>query len=176
MQAQLQDHITVHQANVQEVGRLFPAAHFDVVLCHNVLQYVEDVPALLQGLAALLKPGGLLSLLSINRYSMPYHVAFLRGDLAEALSLLDARSMKTITFDAVMTNYSVDEIRDMLAGTGCQIEQDYGLRCLFDYWGDNERKSDPAICAQLEQLEYALTDRDPYKRLARYYQVIARKQ
>src|SRR5512143_1784484 len=50
-QANLQDRIAVHQANVQDVGSLFSDARFDVVLCHNVLQYVEDVPALLKSLA-----------------------------------------------------------------------------------------------------------------------------
>jgi S-adenosylmethionine-dependent methyltransferase len=117
-----------------------------------------------------------MSLISINRYSQSYHAAFLRGDLAEALSQLDARDMKAHIFDTVMTNYSVEEIGDMLNHIGCPIEQDYGLRCLCDYWGDNERKLDPAIFEQLERLEYALTDRYPYKLLARYYQIIACKR
>jgi S-adenosylmethionine-dependent methyltransferase len=176
IQANLQDRIAVHQANVQDIGSLFPGSHFDVVLCHNVLQYVEDAPALLENLALSLKEGGLISVISINRYSLPYHAAFLRGDLAEALTQLDSRQMKAITFDTVMTNYSVEEIRDMLVSAGCQIEQDYGLRCLCDYWGDNERKLDPVIFKQLERLEFALMDRYPYKLLARYYQVIARKR
>ena len=45
---------------------------------------------------------------------------------------------------------------------------------MCDYWGDNERKSDPTVWAQIEQLEFALTDRFPYKLLARNLQVIAR--
>ncbi len=175
-QAELVDHIAAHQANVQDMSSLFPDSHFDVVLCHNVLQYVADVPALLKSLALTLKAGGLLSLISINRYSLPYHAAFLRDDLAEAFSQLDNRQAKAFTFDAVMTCYSVDEIGDMLGSAGCQIEQDYGLRCLYDYWGDNERKFDPTIAEQLERLEFALMDRYPYKLLARYYQVIARKR
>jgi len=174
-QASLQDRIVVHQANVQEVGRLFPTSHFDVVLCHNVLQYVEDVPTLLKSLAFPLKAGGLMSLISINRYSHPYHAAFLRGDLAEALSQLDSRQLRAHIFDTMMTNYSVEEIGGMLDGAGCEIEQDYGLRCLCDYWGDNDRKFDPAIFEQLERLEFALMDRYPYKLLARYYHIIARK-
>ena len=172
----LQDLINLHQANVHEVGSLFPDSHFDVVLCHNVLQYVEDVPALLKSLARPLKESGLLSLISINRYSLPYHAAFLRDDLAGAFSQLDGRQTKALTFDTLMTNYSVEEVGEMLDSAGCQVVHDYGLRCLCDYWGDNERKSDPSIFEQLERLEYALTDRYPYKLLARYYQVIARKR
>ena len=175
-QANLQDHVAVHRANVQDVDGLFPESQFDVVLCHNVLQYIDDVPALLKSLSLPLKAARLMSLISINRYSIPYHAAFLRGDLAEAFSQLDGHQTKALTFDLEMTAYSVDEIRDMLDGAGCQVEQDYGLRCLCDYWGDNERKSNPAIFEQLERLEFALMDRYPYKLLARYFHVIARKR
>jgi S-adenosylmethionine-dependent methyltransferase len=174
-QANLQDRVTVRQANVLEAGHLFPEGHFDAVLCHNVLQYIEDVPALLHGFVSLLKAGGLLSLISINRYSQSYHAAFLRGDLAEALAQVDGRQQRALIFDTVMTNYSVEEMSHLLNGAGLQIEQDYGLRCLYDYWGDNERKHDPVIAEQLEQLEFALMERYPYKLLARYYHIIARK-
>ena len=127
-------------------------------------------------LDAPLKSGGLISLLSINRYSIPYHLAFLRGDLAEALAQIDARGMRAHIFDATMANYSADEIGAMLQGAGCAVEHDYGIRCMCDYWGDNERKADPVVFAQIEQLESALADRHPYKLLARYFMVIARKQ
>ena len=63
----------------------------------------------------------------------------------------------------------------MLVSLGCAIEGDYGIRCMCDYWGDNERKSDPAIFEQIEELEFALTAKHPYKLLARNLQVIARK-
>jgi S-adenosylmethionine-dependent methyltransferase len=169
------DRLRIHQADVRDVVGLFPPSHFDFVVCHNVLQYIEDVTALLTGLAVVLKPSGLLSLISINRYSMAYHAAFLRDDLTEAFTHLDARTMQAHTFDAVLTNYSPDEICAMLQGNGWQVEADYGLRCMSDYWGDNERKADPAIFARLERLEYALTDRYPYKLLARYFQIIARR-
>ena len=61
-------------------------------------------------------------------------------------------------------------------GLGCAIEGDYGIRCMCDYWGDNERKSDPVTWNQIEQLEFALTARRPYKLLARNLQVIAVKR
>ena len=52
---------------------------------------------------------------------------------------------------------------------------DYGIRCMFDYWGDNVRKSAPETIEQLRRLEFALTDRHPYKLLARYFQIVGRK-
>ena len=168
--------VTLHFGSVREVPRLFPAAQFDVVLCHNVIQYVDDVPALLRELAAALKPGGLLSILSINRYSIPLRIAMPRGDLSRALANLDARQQTAILFDAEMTCYAASEIVEMLGGAGCVGEGDYGIRCVCDYWGDNELKADPAVFKQLEALEFALADRHPYKLMARYFHVRARRR
>lgn len=64
----------------------------------------------------------------------------------------------------------------MLPDVSCTSEAHYGIRCLCDYWGDNKLKADPHIFAQLERLELELTARYPYKLLARYFQVVARKQ
>ena len=64
---------------------------------------------------------------------------------------------------------------ELLEHAGLIHEANYGIRCMIDYWGDNEQKCDPAIFQQLEALEFALTDRHPYKLLARHFQVIGRK-
>lgn len=173
--ARAQERVAVHYGDVRDIVHLFPQSHFDLVLCHNVLQYVEDISALLRDLVTLLKTGGLISVMSINRYSIPYHAAFLDDNLIEALDRLDTRRVTAKIFDAAMTSYCVDEVNEVLKSVGCVAEKDYGVRCVCDYWGDNERKSDPAVFEQIERLEFALAGRHPYKLLARYFQVVARK-
>lgn len=168
-------HITTHLADVRNIPDLFPDSQFDLILCHNVLQYIEDVPLLLKSFAKLLRPHGVVSIVSINRYSIPYHTAFLDDNLAEALAQLNARTSKAKIFNTLMTNYCANEIKELLETIGITPEGDYGVRCICDYWGDNERKLDPAIFEQIERLEFALTDLYPYKLLARYYQVVGRK-
>jgi S-adenosylmethionine-dependent methyltransferase len=175
MEAGVEALVRLHHAELHEIDQLFLSATFDLVLCHNVLQYVNDVPALLRRLLATLKPGGLVSLISLNRFSRVYMAAFLRQDLTEALQQIDARTAHAVVFDTPLTNYSAQELCTMVADCQCRVEQDYGLLCITGYWGDNERKHDLAIYAQLEQLELALSDKHPYKLLASYYQVIATK-
>lgn len=174
--AGVQERVHLHHVDVQEISGVFAVECFDLVLCHNVLQYVEAAPALLRDLGSLAAPGGLLSLVSINRFSDVYAAAFLRQDLSAALAGIDAHTMHSNLFDTSLTICSAEEACDLLEAAGWTVEQTYGLLCITSYWGDNERKRDPAIYAQLEQLELALTDKEPYKRLARYYQVIARKR
>lgn len=171
-----EDKITTYQADIRELSSLFPDTKFDLILCHNVLQYVEDVSALVKTLVDLLKPDGLISLISINRYSIPYQRAFLHGDLQTALAEIGTREHHGYLFDTTLINYSAEEIAEMLKKANATIESDYGIRNIYDYWGDNEQKSDAEIQDQLERIEFALTDKYPYKLLARYYQIIARKK
>ena len=167
--------IALHHANLAEIPSLFTGQEFDLVLCHNVVQYIDDVPTLLRNLASLLQVGGLISVISVNRYSVPYHAAFIGDNLADALAKLETRNVKAYLFDATLTTYTAEEICAFLRDAGCKVEQDYGIRCMCDYWGDMERKLRPEVFEQIEQLEFALTDKHPYKLLARYFQVVARK-
>jgi S-adenosylmethionine-dependent methyltransferase len=147
---------------------------FDLVLCHNVLEYVESVRAVLRSILRPLKSQGVVSITCKNRYSIAYHRAFLRGDLQAAKAAIGATETNTV-FESTARAFAVDEIVRMLEGRGCVIQADYGLRCIIDYWGDNERKAEPDTLAQLQALEFALSAEYPYKLLARFFQVIAQK-
>jgi S-adenosylmethionine-dependent methyltransferase len=171
--ANVAERITIHHADLHEASRLFRERDFDVIVCHNVVGYVKDAPALLKGLVTLLKVGGVVSVVGVNRYSVPYHAAFLGGNLTDALAKLGASSVRSYIFDTTITTFSAEDVSGMLQDAGCHVEQDYGIRCLCDYWGDNERKSQPEIFEQLERLEFAFTDKHPYKLLARYFDRIA---
>jgi 2-polyprenyl-3-methyl-5-hydroxy-6-metoxy-1,4-benzoquinol methylase len=55
----------------------FPDAHFDIVMCVDVLEHVRDPEALLAEISRCLKPGGLCQITAINRFAFRdphYHV------------------------------------------------------------------------------------------------------
>lgn len=167
--------MTFLQSDVAAIPTLFPEPAFDVVLCHNVIQYVDDVTATLRAICHAMKPGGLISILSVNRYSEAFKSACQNLDLEAAYASLDSSEIRMITVGVNGHCYSSEEMRDRLSEVGCSVIGEYGVRCVCDYIANNEIKSDPTFFSHLEQLEYALTDRYPYKLLARYFQVIARK-
>jgi S-adenosylmethionine-dependent methyltransferase len=169
------DRVHLRHAGLDDAAAILAGQAFDVVLCHNVMQYLPDVPGVLAQLAGALKSGGVLSLVSLNRYSIPYKTAFFEGDLAKAQGQLDTRTVKVYLFDATAACYSAEEAGDLLRQAGLVVEGDYGIRCLGDYWGNNEQKLDPEVFGQLARLEAALAERHPYKLLARFFQVVARK-
>ena len=171
----VQHRVHLHQASLEEAPAVLMDQAFDLILCHNVMQYLPDVPGVLAKLAGLLKSGGVLSLVSMNRYAVPYKTAFFEGDLDKALGQLDARTVQVYLFDATVTCYTAEEASHLLRQAGLVVEGDYGIRCLGDYWGTNEQKMDPEIFGRLARLEAELTGRHPYKLLARFFQVVARK-
>ena len=58
---------------------------------------------------------------------------------------------------------------------GFNLESHYGIRCMYNYWGSNEQKQEADVYEKLKKLEFALTNRDPYKQTARLFQLILRK-
>ena len=159
---------------LEDLSTVIHDQEFDLVLCHNVLQYVESAPVVLRSILRPLKTQGIVSIICMNRYSIVYHEAFLRGDLQAAKAAIGATETNTI-FGSTAQALALDEIVTMLEDQRCIVQADYGLRCMFDYWGDNERKTEPNTLMQLEELELALSAEYPYKLLARYFQVIAQK-
>ena len=169
------DKLQIYQSDLAELTTLFPHTEFDVVLCHNVVQYVEDVTETLKLISTPLKPDGIISVTSINRYSEAFQAALLRLDLDEAMSKLDAHESFTPGFKTTVHRFAAEELFEPLKAAGCTILGHYGVRCLMDYMYDNERKYDVEFYQKLEQLELTLTDRYPYYLLARFFQIIARK-
>jgi S-adenosylmethionine-dependent methyltransferase len=167
--------ISFRQGDLSAIPAFFPEPAFDLVVCHNVLQYVDDLEAALKALSRGLKPGGLISILCVNRYSESFRHALMFQDLDAAQASLDARSMLTITFGVPAALYAAEDMRAPLQAAGCSVVGEYGVRCVCDYIANNEIKNEPEFFAKLERLEHALTDKHPYYLLARFFQIIARK-
>jgi 2-polyprenyl-3-methyl-5-hydroxy-6-metoxy-1,4-benzoquinol methylase len=82
----------------------FPDAHFDIVMCVDVLEHVRDPEALLAEISRCLKPGGLCQITAINRFAFRdphYHVRlvnWLPRRLSDAYLRLVRRSKDNALF------------------------------------------------------------------------------
>ncbi len=74
---------------------------FDVVLCHNVLEYIDDKKSVLQELTRVLKPGGIMSLAKHNRAGRVMQMAVLLDDFNRANALLDGRNSMSSKFGEI---------------------------------------------------------------------------
>ncbi|MFD8723880.1 class I SAM-dependent methyltransferase [Streptomyces sp. NPDC059629] len=174
--AGLTELITCVRADVTTLPADIADGAFDVVLCHNLLQYVDDVPGVLATALAPLKSGGLFSMMAINRHSAALTIAVRETDPVAALAALGTDQSRTQMFNSAVTLHTAEEIIPVLQGLGCQDVHHYGIRSFCDYITDDARKYDPTFYADLEQLELATTARPPYMHTARLFQLTARKR
>lgn len=171
----LSEAMAFHQGDVYSIPQFFPAATFDVLLCHHVLQYVDDLGRALKAITGAVRPQGIISIICINRYSEPYRLALQELDLDAAHSALEAEEIFSKVFDEPMKAYAADDMQVALEKAGCAVVGNYGIRCVNDYIPNNEIKSDPAFFAKMEKLELAMSDKFPYYLAARSFHLVAQK-
>ncbi|MBI4939868.1 MAG: methyltransferase domain-containing protein [Actinobacteria bacterium] len=148
---------------------------FDVVLCHFLLHYRDDPAHTLALPAAAVRPGGLLSLTAPNQASEALVRAARLLDPAGALAALTETTQHGVTFAADTRWVDADETAQQLRHLGFDAVVRYGIRTVTDLVADDARKHEPAFYADLERLELALCDREPYVRTARMWQLVARR-
>jgi|KBSSwiStaDraftv2_1062776.scaffolds.fasta_scaffold152924_3 S-adenosylmethionine-dependent methyltransferase len=167
--------VTCIESDVAKLGDVVEPGAYDLVLCHNLLQWVPDVESTLVTVLQPLRDGGLLSVLAANAHSEPLRTAVRDMDLTAALESLDAARHFTQTFSAQVFPRTAEEVSPVLHGLGLKVLGHYGIRSVCDYIPDDERKYDATFFAELERLEIALSDRMPYILTARLFHLIAAK-
>ncbi|MFI2639750.1 class I SAM-dependent methyltransferase [Streptomyces sp. NPDC018610] len=146
----------------QDTGVHFLPGSFDVVLCHGVLMYVEEPDALLAGLARMLAPGGLLSLLVRNGDALALRPG-LSGDWAGALSAFGTTAYR----NRLGLDVRADRLADLtatLAGIGAPLHTWYGVRVFTDTAADGQEP--PADLDTLLAAEERAGRTDPYRTVA----------
>lgn len=170
----LRGRVQTVRGEVTDVARL-GLGSFDLVLCHNVIQYLPDTRAVIDSLVGITRPNGALSVIAANPSSDVLTAVVRREDLAEAERMLTAASAIAHTFGHDVRRISYDEVATALAERGFTVHTRYGVRTITDYVPHDDRKREPAFYDQLERLELQLCDREPYLRIARFWQLIARR-
>ncbi|MEV6315157.1 methyltransferase domain-containing protein [Streptomyces sp. NPDC051776] len=121
----------------RDTGVHFLPGSFDVVLCHGVLMYIAEPDAMLAGLARVLAPGGLLSLLVRNADALAMRPG-IAGDWAGALSAFDS-PVSTGLGGLKLRADRLGALTATLAGIGAPLHAWYGIRVFTGAAGDGER-------------------------------------
>jgi S-adenosylmethionine-dependent methyltransferase len=167
--------ITFTQGNAEDIQERFNGNKYDLVLCHLMMEFLPEAPGFLNNLYNLVAPGGLLSVIDSNRYSLAYKTAFQNGDLVTAKNEIGKKEHFHPWVKRITRLYSGDETVEMLRNSGFEPAGHYGIQCACAYL-PNERKSEKAYYDALVEFEKTLTDKYPYYLLARLYQIIGRKK
>lgn len=140
---------------------------FDLVCCHSVLLYLADPEPMLRELVRLARPGGLISVLSLNRDAVAMRDA-LQGDWRAALATLAAGAERGGRYLATRAD-DPRELSRSLARLGAQPRFWHGVRAFTDHRADLS----PDDLADICELEWQAGRRDPYRAVARLFHLIA---
>ncbi|MFE2063918.1 class I SAM-dependent methyltransferase [Streptomyces sp. NPDC059467] len=158
----IRERVRIVQGDGRDTGVHFLPGSFDVVLCHGVLMYVEEPDALLAGVARMLAPGGLLSLLVRNADALAMRPG-LAGDWTGALDAFDTVSYRNRLGLDVRAD-RLGTLTATLAGIGAPLHSWYGVRVFTDTAADDAEV--PSDVAALLAAEERAGRTDPYRSVA----------
>lgn len=85
---------------------------FDIIICHNVLEYIDDKTKVIKALTRVLKQDGILSIAKHNRPGRVVQMAVLLDDFEKANALLDGKNNTASKFGNIRY-YEDPEYRDI---------------------------------------------------------------
>jgi 2-polyprenyl-3-methyl-5-hydroxy-6-metoxy-1,4-benzoquinol methylase len=134
---------------------------FDLILCHSVLEVVDDPAGTLDQIARAVRPGGWVSVATVNRAGAVLARA-LGGHPVEALALLEDRDPAPGRARPVRRRFSPNDLLRLVAAAGLTASAWRGVAVVADLLGAASG-ADPAA---VRTLELALAGTSPYRDVA----------
>jgi len=173
------DLVVGHQGDASSLSDVVGPGGADVVLCHGVLEYVDEPASALASIGEVLRPGGTLSLLVAQRHAAVIARA-MAGHFHQARALLDspahgqpADSVPTGGSRGPGRRFTRDEVVELLLAAGFDVGAIHGVRVFADLVPGSLLDLEPGATQALVELEKAVAERAEYLPLATQLHVIA---
>jgi S-adenosylmethionine-dependent methyltransferase len=167
------DRVRLVNGDVGALASLFAPASFDVVLCQGVLMYFPDPEPVLDAIAHVLAPGGIVSLLVRNGDALAMRPALL-GDWDAAERAFDG--------DAYLNRIGVTARADRLAGLTAALAERrmsvlewYGVRVFTDTAASDAALPDAATLDAILGAEERAGRTDPYRHVAALLHLLSQR-
>lgn len=169
------DRITAEQGDLTDLATLIPAGSVDVVLCHGVLEVVADPSAALAAVAAVLRPGGTLSLLVAQRHAAVIARA-MAGHFQQARDLLEAGAgVPPTTARSAGRRFTAQEVEELVQAAGFTVTALHGVRVFSDLVPGALQDIETGSADALIELERAVAAAPEFLPLATQVHVLARR-
>ncbi len=160
------DRVTGVQGDLDDLGDHVDEA--DVVLCHGVLEVVDDPAAALATIGGVLRPGGVLSLLVAQRHAAVVTRA-MAGHFEQARALLDGSPPG----GRAGRRFTAGELADLLPAAGFTPTAVHAVRVFSDLVPGSLLDLEPGAAHHLLELEQAVAEREEFFPLAAQLHVVA---
>ena len=160
------------QGNVTKLGE-FEDNTFDVIICHNVLEYVEDKKSIIEELHRVLRPNGILSIVKHNRAGRVMQMAVLLDELEKANELLDGNNSTASKFGTI--RYYEDEMISEWVSS-LKYKECFGIRTFWDLQQNQEKHNSKEWQDRMIKLEMRVSQMDEYRKIAFFHHLIFVKE
>jgi S-adenosylmethionine-dependent methyltransferase len=172
LEAGVTDKIALQHGDVTQLANPFRSRSFDVILCHNILEYCDDSAAVLRSAASALRDSSsLLSVLVRNQAGEVFKAAIQTGDLAVAENNLSAEWGQESLYGGRVRLFTPAGLHVMLKAASLGVIAERGVRVLADYLPRTISRSDEY--ERILDLERKLGSHPEYAAVARYTQCFA---
>jgi SAM-dependent methyltransferase len=162
------DRVTAQQGDLSSLLEVADPGSADLVLCHGVLEVVDDPAAALATIAEVLRPGGTLSLLVAQRHAADIARA-MAGHFQQARATLEG----TDPVGRTGRRFTVEELDDLLHGAGLSVQGVHAVRVFTDLVPGSLLDLEPGAHQAMLELEHAVAQRREYLSLATQLHVLA---
>jgi S-adenosylmethionine-dependent methyltransferase len=173
-EAGVTERIALKHGDAAQLAALFDAGSFDVILCHNILEYVDDPGVVLRSAARTLRgPSGILSILARNQAGEVLKAAIQEGDLAASEHNLTAEWGQESLYGGRVRLFTAESLQAMLLRSSLAVTAERGVRVVSDYLPPRISRSDEY--ERIFELERKLGRRPEFAAVARYTHFLAHR-
>ncbi|GAA3196097.1 methyltransferase [Nonomuraea roseoviolacea subsp. carminata] len=162
------------QGDLADLADLLDHDDADLVLCHSVLEYVDDPIGAMTAVAGLLRRGGAVSVLAANPVAAALHRA-LAGHFDEARAALADPEGRWGDRDPTPRRYTAEALSELLAATGFAVGAVHGVRVFADLVPSRLVDGEPGAAEALVALEQVAAGHPVLRDIATQLHVLARR-
>jgi S-adenosylmethionine-dependent methyltransferase len=155
--------LTAVQGEAASLDSVAGTAAADLIICHNVLEYVDSPPDAMAAIAKVLRPGGTVSVLASNVVAAVLHRA-LAGRFTEARRMLTDDT--GIPKPDPPRRFTLPELTALIEGAGLRPGEAHGLRIFGGLVPGALVDGDPAQASGLLALETTAATYPPLRDIA----------
>ena len=152
--------LTAVQGDAASLDSVAGPKSADLVICHNVLEYVDSPADAMASIAALLRPSAAVSVLAANAQAAVLHRA-LAGRFAEARQLLETGGAA-----GTPRRFTLPALTALVEGAGLRAGQAHGLRIFTGLVPGALLDGDAGAAEALRALETAAAATPPLRDIA----------
>lgn len=160
------------QGDGDALAALVEPGSVDLILCHAVLEVVDQPADVVAAVAAALRPGGAVSVLVAGRAAAILGRA-INGHLRSASALVTDPEGRAGARDTLRRRYDAETAAALLRSAGLQVEETHGVRVLADLLPAAVVEEDPQA---LLDLELSLSAQPPFRDIASQLHLFARRR